>query len=114
MTFAPPGWTTKRSPAQLELPSMPLKRADIYDYDGKPILFLAYLDAKTGPIAFCITPGTGDDAQRSERRRDLNVAYWAEGRNRFMVAGRTPDPDLQAIAGGLESRFRSDASDEHG
>ena len=101
------------TPARLDVPSLPLKRADIYDYDGQPIVFLGYLDPKTGPIAFCITPGTGDDAQRTERRRGMNVVYWAQGRHRFMLIGHAPGADLQVLASTLESRF-ADASDDRG
>ena len=99
--------------ALLDAPALPLKRADIYDYDGQPIVFLAYLDPKNGPIAFCITPGMGDDAQKSERRRGMNVVYWAQGRHRFMLIGHAPDADLQVMASALEGRF-ADASDDRG
>lgn len=100
------------TPARVGLGPLPLKRADIYDYDGQPIAFLAYLDPKYGPIAFCITPGIGDDALKSERRRGMNVVYWAQGRHRFMLIGHAPDTDMQALAGTLEGRF-ADTS-EHG
>jgi anti-sigma factor RsiW len=101
------------TPARLDLPSLALKRADIYDYDGAPIVFLAYLDPKNGPVAFCITTGKGEDAQRRERRHGMNVVFWGQDGRRFMLIGHAPDAALQDMADTLERRF-ADARGDSG
>ncbi len=93
------------TPERVDLPDLALKRADIYDYDDKPLAFLAYLDPQSGPVALCITPGGGSAAQRVERRRGMNVVSWSQGRHSFMLIGRASSSALQALATTVASRF---------
>ena len=84
---------------------MPLKIADLYEYDGELVAFLAYLDPKNSPIAFCVTLGTGDTAWKAERRHGLHAVYWSGGPQRFLAIGHAPDAELQATAATLQERF---------
>ncbi len=93
------------TPTRVDLPALPLKRADLYDYDDKPLAFLAYLDPRSGPVALCITTGGGSDVRRVERRGDMNIVYWSQGRHRFMLIGRASSGTLQALATTVASRF---------
>ena len=92
------------TPAEIESPTIPMKRADLYEYDGEPIAFLAYLDLKSSPIALCVTLGTGGTARKAELRHGLNMVYRSGGQHRIMVIGRAADAELQGIAATLQAR----------
>ncbi len=100
------------TPERIDLADLALMRADLYDYDGKPLVFLAYLDPQGGPVALCITPGRqGSDAQRIEQRRGMNAVYWSQGGHSFMLIGRAGPARLQALATSVASRFEVKADD---
>ncbi len=93
-------------PTRVEMPNMTLKRAEMFDYDGQVLGFLAYLDPKTGPVSLCIIAGAGRDAaSRVEQRRGMTVVYWSRSGHGFMLIGRSSLDDLQARAGLVASRF---------
>ncbi len=57
-------------PEAVVLPGLPLKRAQIFAYDERPLGQVGYLDPSSGPLALCITTGAGaGPALREERRR---------------------------------------------
>jgi anti-sigma factor RsiW len=93
------------TPERVDLPDLPLKRADLYDYDDKPLAFLAYLDPRSGPVALCITTGGGSEARRVERRGDMNIVSWSQGPHSFMLIGRASSGTLQTLATTVASRF---------
>jgi anti-sigma factor RsiW len=94
------------TPARVDLAGLSLKRADLYDYDGKPIAFLAYLDARSGPVALCITPGLDRPMPPEvEHRRGMNVVYWVQAHHGFMLIGRAGVDQLRALAGTVADRF---------
>lgn len=87
----------------VELPGAEFRRAQILDYDGALIGQLTYLDPRHGPLALCITASKrGAQPVATEQRRGLNVVYWANLSHGFMLIGRNPFDDLQAMAGGVE------------
>ncbi len=68
------------TPARVDLPDLTLKRAEMFDYDGKALGFLAYLDPRSGPISLCIIAAPGKDLPpQVEHRRGMNVVYWSRG-----------------------------------
>jgi hypothetical protein len=105
--------------ARVELPGLALKRAEMFDYDGKALGFLAYLDPQSGPVSLCII----DDPQGKllpevEHRRGMNVVYWSGANHGFMLIGRASVDRLQALASIVADRFNGNgaerAADDHG
>ncbi|MNR24331.1 hypothetical protein D3C85_1414040 [compost metagenome] len=94
------------TPAQLTLPRAELRRAQILEYDGVPIAQISYLDPVHGPMALCITrsdSGTRHFAQ--ERRRGMNIVYWADMEHAWMLIGHNSMPDLEGMAKVLRGRL---------
>ncbi len=94
------------TPQRVALPGLTFKRAQLLEYDRKPLGQIAYLDPDSGPLALCITmnddPNTG---LQIEQRQGFNVVYWSRGRHSFMVIGRVPTPRLQQLASDLSDRL---------
>ncbi len=86
------------------LPGIPLKRAQILEYDGRPLGQLAYLDPVHGPLALCIVQSSkGAKPPQTEQRRGMNVIFWADDAHGFMLIGRNPVDQLSA----LTEKFRT-------
>ncbi|TDQ34409.1 anti-sigma factor family protein [Phyllobacterium brassicacearum] len=80
------------------LPGIPLKRAQILQYDRKPLGQIAYLDPVHGPLALCIVRSTkGARPPQTEQRRGMNVVFWSDGAHGFMLIGRNPVEQLNAL-----------------
>jgi anti-sigma factor RsiW len=94
------------SPQQVALPGLLLKRAQLFEYEGKSLGQVAYLDPASGPVALClITSGGGNSPQQVEQRQGFNVVYWTQGAHDFMLIGRAPTPHLQEFARELSGRL---------
>lgn len=93
-------------PASVALPGAQLKRAQLLEYDGVPIGQITYLDARYGPLAFCITRGNGSGAALAqEQRQALNLVYWSDARHAYLLIGRNPPAALWALADDLRRRL---------
>lgn len=80
------------------LPGIPLKRAQILEYDGKPLGQLAYLDPVHGPLALCIVRSSkGAKPPQAEQRRGMNVVFWSDDAHGFMLIGRNPVDQLNTL-----------------
>lgn len=80
------------------LPGIPLKRAQILEYDGKPLGQIAYLDPVHGPLALCIIQSSkGAKPPQTEQRRGMNVVFWSDGAHGFMLIGRNPVEQLNVL-----------------
>jgi anti-sigma factor RsiW len=87
------------TPENVALPGAGFRRAQILEYDGKPLAQIAYLDPEDGPMALCIVPSdTGVAEPDMERRRGMNVVYWANGTHAFMLIGHATADRLRAMA----------------
>lgn len=96
----------KLAPAQLALPHLELKRAQILEYDGVPIAQITYLDPAHGPMALCVTRSNkGSRAFAQERRHDMNVVYWADREHAWMLIGHNSMAELEDMAKVLRSRL---------
>ncbi len=94
------------TPAKLALPSAELKRAQLYDFRGKPLAEVAYLSPQNGPVAFCIIRNGRPDQDRSfEQREGYNIVFWQAGGVGYMVVGKAPRASLEAYAGTLETNL---------
>jgi hypothetical protein len=92
-------------PDKLVLPDAALKRAEILDFRGKPLVQLAYLTAGSGPVALCIIAnGRPDEAQAFETREGFNIVFWTDNGRGYMLIGKAPRDTLEAYAGTLAPR----------
>ena len=93
-------------PDRIALANLQLKGAQILNYEGAPLGELAYLDAATGPVLFCIIKTAEPDAAISSgKRMGFAVASWAQAGHGYMLIGRLPDIQLAELADLLRRRF---------
>jgi anti-sigma factor RsiW len=86
-------------PAAMNLGDLQMRRAQILEYDGKPLGQILYLDPAHGPVALCIiAASSGAKPIAHERRSGLNVIYWSSPTHSFVMAARNPMEDLTARA----------------
>lgn len=95
------------APERLALPGAALKRAQLYDYNGMPLLQLVYQGADAEPFALCIIAnGRADGAMDFEEREGSGIVYWYKDGYGYLVIGReTPRAVLEAWAGDIAARF---------
>jgi anti-sigma factor RsiW len=95
-------------PEKVAISGAVLKRAEILQYEGRPLGQILYLDPEHGPIALCILqsdePGT---SLRMEQRGGFAIGFWADGKFSYMLIGRNPAEDLRRLAESLIPRFSS-------
>ena len=93
---------------QRALPGIDFKRAQLLQYDGKPLAQIAYLDPETGPMALCIV---ASDAGRREpdleSRKGMNVVYWSNATHAFMLIGHAPADRMSGIADAVRGRIKA-------
>ncbi|MBB5571541.1 anti-sigma factor RsiW [Rhizobium paranaense] len=90
------------TPETVALPGIDFKRAQLLNYDSKPLAQIAYLDPESGPMALCIIPSTkGAAAPDMENRRGMNVVYWSNATHAFMLIGHLPIDRMKALADGV-------------
>jgi anti-sigma factor RsiW len=90
---------------RVSLPALDLKRAQIFDLRGLPLVQIAYLSPRDGPVAFCIIlNGEADAKPEFEQRDGKNIVYWGKGGRGFMLIGKTPRPELETLAASLADR----------
>lgn len=94
------------APAQLALPRAQFKRAQILEYDGMAIAQMIWLDPAHGPLALCVTRASnGSRPFAHERRRELNIVYWADLEQAWMLIGHNPAAELEDMARVLRTRI---------
>lgn len=87
------------APEAVAMPGVEFKRAQILNYDSKPLAQIAYLDPQTGPMALCIVQSAkGAAAPDMESRRGMNVVYWSSATHAFMLIGHAPIDRMQQLA----------------
>jgi anti-sigma factor RsiW len=91
------------TPDKVALPGLALKRAQLFEFNGKPLAQIAYLGADDGPVAFCIiVNGAADAAPKFEEREGQNIVFWSKGGRGYLIIGRTPRQNLEALATHLQ------------
>ena len=94
------------TPESVALPGLRFTVAFMLAYDGAPLGVVAYVDPSGAPVALCIIANDAPDAPiRSERRRDLSLAWWSRGGRSRLVIGRIPEERAVALAQTLEKRI---------
>ena len=92
--------------ARVSLPGATFKWAQLFEYDGKPLGQLAYLDAHNGALALCIYADShSDTTSLTEERAGLNVVHWSSHGRAFMLVGHAAMPQLQDLANSLSQRL---------
>ncbi|WP_198929093.1 anti-sigma factor [Rhizobium sp. AC27/96] len=87
------------APETVAIPGVEFKRAQILNYDSKPLAQIAYLDPESGPMALCIVQSAkGTAAPDMESRRGMNVVYWSSATHAFMLIGHAPIDRMQQLA----------------
>lgn len=93
------------SPDKLALPDATLKRAQLFEFRGRPLVQLAYLSADSGPLALCIIAnGRPDEGIAFEVREGFNIVFWTDNGRGYMLIGKAPRAALEAYAGSLAMR----------
>jgi anti-sigma factor RsiW len=88
--------------AALQVAGLDFKRAQILDFDGRPVVQFAYLDGSGTPIAFCATrTGEADSPVRTGQMHALAAAYWSKGGYAFIVIGGTQPEAVERAASEL-------------
>jgi anti-sigma factor RsiW len=94
------------TPDRVALSDLTFERAELLSYDQAPLGQLAYLDAREGPVLFCILSDSRPDAPVDRvELRGFAAASWAHGGRGFMVIGRLPAERIAQLATGLAQRF---------
>ncbi len=90
---------------KLALPHVYLKRAQLFEFRGRPLAQLAYLSRDDGPLAFCIIANGRPDAPMAfEKREGFNIVFWTNNGLGYMLIGKTPRGELEAFAGDLAQK----------
>lgn len=93
-------------PEAIAMPGVEFKRAQILNYDSKPLAQIAYLDPESGPMALCIVQSTrGAAAPDMESRRGMNVVYWSSSTHAFMLIGHAPIDRMQQLAADVRAHL---------
>ncbi|MDE1992589.1 MAG: anti-sigma factor [Rhizobiaceae bacterium] len=94
------------TPESVAMPGVDFKRAQLLNYDDKPLAQIAYLDPETGPMALCIIPSErGAAAPDMENRKGMNVVYWSNASHAFMLIGHAPIDRMRELADDVRGRL---------
>lgn len=94
------------SPDALALGDAELKRAQLYEFRGRPLVQLAYLVDSAEPMALCIIANGRPDADVAfEEREGSNVVFWTKDGLGYMLIGKASRAALEAYAGDLSARL---------
>jgi anti-sigma factor RsiW len=83
-----------------QLADLSFRGAQLFDFHGKPLVQMAFLDPEHGPIAYCIidNPEKAEIPQTTETLGDFTIVHWASGGQARLLIGRVPAERLQALA----------------
>ena len=88
------------------LPDLTFKRAQIFDYEGKPLGQIAYADATGEPVALCILKQKlPDEGLATEERHGINIVYWSKAGRGYLLAGRQSPERLRTMAAEVARRL---------
>ncbi|WP_336799896.1 hypothetical protein [Kaistia sp. MMO-174] len=81
-------------------PGLSFRGAQLFDFHGRPLVQIAYLDPQHGPIAYCVIadPDQRERAPTTEELDGFTVVHWASGGQARLLIGRAPAERLQALA----------------
>ncbi|MCX5493984.1 hypothetical protein OSH11_04680 [Kaistia dalseonensis] len=81
-------------------PALSFRGAQLFDFQGRPLTQIAYIDPDHGPIAYCIikTGNPKETGLTDETLDGFNIVHWASGGHSRMLIGRAPPETLRAYA----------------
>jgi anti-sigma factor RsiW len=83
-----------------------LKRAQLLQFEGRPLGQFSYLDASGAPVAFCISRTLEQDSRAETGRfRGLAAVFWSKGGYGFVLIGAAPIETLQRAAAALAAKI---------
>ncbi|SHF91527.1 Transmembrane transcriptional regulator (anti-sigma factor RsiW) [Kaistia soli DSM 19436] len=87
----------------ISLDGQSFRGAQLYEFNGKPLVQIAYLDPDYGPIAYCVIRNgkPGATSPTSAEIGGFNVVHWSGDGFGRMVIGRAPAGRLAEIAARL-------------
>jgi anti-sigma factor RsiW len=82
------------------LPGLSFRGAQLFDFHGKPLVQMAFLDPEHGPIAYCVidNPEKAEIAPTTEELDGFTIVHWAGGGKARLLIGRAPAERLEALA----------------
>jgi anti-sigma factor RsiW len=82
------------------LPDASFRGASIFDFAGRPLTQIAYLNRGGEPIAFCLItdPNKRETPPTAIVMDGFNVVHWASGGYARMLIGRVPEETLKRYA----------------
>ncbi len=91
---------------QLAVDGMTFQRAQMLEFQGKPLAQLAYLERSGVPVALCIMHRLGSAVGfSSEQFGELNAVVWSQGEFDFILIGALNPEMLNASAHALAERI---------
>jgi anti-sigma factor RsiW len=91
---------------RLQLDKASFQRGQLLNFDGRPLVQLAFLYDGDKPVAVClIANGAKDAAPASEVRKGMPLVHWARGGVSYMVIGQIEAGELTTMAGALQSQI---------
>jgi anti-sigma factor RsiW len=86
-------------------PALSFRGAQLFDFQGRPLVQIAYLDPEHGPIAYCVIakPDKADLPPTTEEIDGFTVVHWASNGQARLLIGRAPAEYLQALARNVAS-----------
>ncbi|WP_156830770.1 hypothetical protein [Kaistia granuli] len=82
-------------------PGLSFRGAQLFDFRGKALVQMAFLDPEHGPIAYCVieNPTRAEIPPTTETLDGFTIVHWASGGQSRLLIGRAPAERLQALAG---------------
>lgn len=94
------------TPEVLQAPGLDFKRAQLLQFDGRPLAQFAYLDADGAPISFWATrTGDADSPAKTGRYDKLAAVSWNKGGYGFIVIGAAPIAEIERAASALSTQI---------
>jgi anti-sigma factor RsiW len=86
-------------------PGLSFRGAQLFDFRGKALVQMAFLDPEHGPIAYCVieNPARAEIPPTTETLDGFTIVHWASGGQSRLLIGRAPAERLQALAGKVSS-----------
>jgi anti-sigma factor RsiW len=100
------------TPEKIALDGPSFRGAQIFDFRGKPLTQIAYLDPDYGPIAYCVIadPSKPESPPAEDEMDGFSVVHWSGGGFGRMIIGRAPPERLRAFADQLIGQAGQGAS----
>ena len=94
------------TPEAVQVSGLDFKRAQLLQFEGRPLAQFAYLDAEGTPISFCATrTGDADSPAKTGQYDKLAAVSWSKGGYGFMVIGAAPTAEIQRAASSLATQI---------